>query len=223
MEALTTSQVDRLGKRLAEAAKPSPDDLRMLSQFRHQFGPALDRVLVEVRGCPMLPSGFVLTTRPEKTTGAIVAKLRREHTRLSRMREVAGCRLVVERRVQQEAVVADLWSPHPDWEGIDRRTDPRYGYRAIHLVATDVGGLVEVQVRTQLQQVWADLSESLERVFPGVKYGEAPAAVHETLRRFSDRIWALEAADTGEGRLWRDEHELATLIQGMLRPEEPHA
>jgi Region found in RelA / SpoT proteins len=37
---------------------------------------------------------------------------------------------------------------------VDRRKDPRFGYRAVHLVGIDEL-LVEIQIRTELQNTWA--------------------------------------------------------------------
>ena len=52
------------------------------------------------------------------------------------------------------------------------------------------GGLpVEIQVRTQLQHVWAELSEKLaDRYGMDVKYGGGPEAIYAHLAPASDLI-----------------------------------
>lgn len=72
---------------------------------------------------------------------------------------------------------------------IDRRVDPRAGYRAVHVEVRREGILLEVQVRTALQHQWAELFErTADRLGRGLRYGEpvqlTPEA--ETLLRALD-------------------------------------
>jgi ppGpp synthetase/RelA/SpoT-type nucleotidyltranferase len=59
-------------------------------------------------------------------------------------------------RADQDDVAARIAAQLPDDERppklIDRRLDPRAGYRAVHLEIRREGILLEVQVRTALQQ-----------------------------------------------------------------------
>jgi ppGpp synthetase/RelA/SpoT-type nucleotidyltranferase len=48
---------------------------------------------------------------------------------------------------------------------VDRRAKPSHGYRAVHVVVRESGLPVEVQVRTELQHSWTELSESLADTF----------------------------------------------------------
>jgi len=55
---------------------------------------------------------------------------------------------------------------------IDRRKNPSYGYRAVHVIATARNRPVEIQVRTELQHLWAQLSEKLSDAHGlAIKYG----------------------------------------------------
>jgi ppGpp synthetase/RelA/SpoT-type nucleotidyltranferase len=57
---------------------------------------------------------------------------------------------------------------------VDRRAQPSHGYRAVHVVVSQGGWPVEVQVRTELQNRWALLVERFaDRWGQQVKYGEA--------------------------------------------------
>ncbi len=109
--------------------------------------------------------GFKPTTRV-KTTGTLTEKLVREHgIQLTRINDVAGARIVVAggRASQAEAVSAIVKNFTSSGEKqpqiIDRRSDPRQGYRAVHVVVFINRFAIEVQVRTQLQDSWAQIFE----------------------------------------------------------------
>lgn len=72
-----------------------------------------------------------------KTSPAIVAKLCRSSTALSRMQDVAGARIVVPDLVLQDAGVGALHSLLAEAviDVKDQRAEPdQYGYRAIHVI-----------------------------------------------------------------------------------------
>jgi ppGpp synthetase/RelA/SpoT-type nucleotidyltranferase len=83
---------------------------------------------------------------------------------------------------------------------IDRRVKPSNGYRAVHVVVREVGLPVEVQVRTDLQHVWAESSEKLADAFGSqLKYGGGPKEIRELLDDFSKMIGDFEQhLDMGE-------------------------
>lgn len=166
---------------------------------------------------PMGESGRIpsATRRPTKTLDSISAKLARERTRLSQMQDIIGCRVIVENRreqdilsgslmitaatrafhasfsrelgVPEEIIAGILKRPFGDTVLIDRNTSPSHGYRAVHIVAKDFGAPYEVQIRTELQNRWAQLSERLNDTFPGIKYGHGPPDVQASLYDLSDR------------------------------------
>ena len=112
------------------------------------------------------------TGRLAKSTLSIVEKLRRESLRLSQMQDIAGCRVVVGNVVEQERFVASLINDFPEASVIDRRDNPSYGYRAVHIIAEISGKPIEIQVRTSLQHLWAEVSEKSSDVLdPTIKYG----------------------------------------------------
>jgi hypothetical protein len=58
---------------------------------------------------------------------------------------------------------------------IDRRADPRYGYRAVHLIVRIDQMPLEIQIRTQMQDTWANIVERLaDRWGRGIRYGQDP-------------------------------------------------
>lgn len=178
------TQIDRLGDRL-RAGPPTPSDLGLLDEHRRSFRTAYDAVVSVIRGRLRLEA----TGRPAKSTGSIVEKLRRETIRLSQVQDIAGCRVIVGGVVEQERAVALLREAFAGADVVDRRANPSYGYRAVHVIVRESGKLVEVQVRTALQHLWAELSEKFSDVFhPDLKYGGGPEEPLRLLTVISEAV-----------------------------------
>lgn len=142
--------------------------MRLLEEYRESFGDAYDCVIKDV--CEQLQ--LEPTGRPVKSIPSIIQKLRRESIRLSQIQDIAGCRIVVADISKQDDVVTSISSVFPVITVVDRRLSPSHGYRAVHLVATISEKLVEIQIRTELQHLWAELSERCSDVYDaGLKYG----------------------------------------------------
>lgn len=128
--------------------------------------------------------------------------------RLSQMQDIAGCRLVVQDIFAQDLVVEQLKGTLPSASVIDRRKQPSHGYRAVHVIATVRGKPVEIQVRTELQHLWAQLSEKLSDVFdPAVKYGGGDSESRGMISRASTSIAKLEGLELrlSDPEEWADE------------------
>jgi hypothetical protein len=121
-----------------------------------------------------------LAVRPTsrlKTVGTIVDKVKREPSMsLSKMQDIAGLRIVEEMdRIQQERLARRVEAMYPGFRRVDRRQIPSHGYRAIHVVVHVGQCWVEVQIRTKLQDVWAQLVERLGDVWGRqIRYGGIP-------------------------------------------------
>jgi putative GTP pyrophosphokinase len=164
---LSKTQIDRLGDRLRKG-NISDDDLRLLDQYRRSYTDAYEFVAGTIgKELALEPTG-----RPAKSTTSISDKLRRESIRLTQVQDIAGCRLIVSDIVKQESVVQSLKGLFEHTTVIDRRRQPSHGYRAVHVVVNHGDKLIEIQVRTSLQHLWAELSEKLSDVVdPAIKYG----------------------------------------------------
>lgn len=228
-EKLSKSQIDQLGERIRESGI-SEADLQLLDAYRRSFAHAYEHVVSLIRNELRLePTG-----RPTKSTTSISDKLARDSVRLSQMQDIAGCRIVVADVVAQDALVARLTALFTVSSVFDRRRSPSSGYRAVHIVVRHLGLPVEIQVRTALQHVWAELSEKLSDVVePSVKYGGGPAELRNILRSTSmnganleDLERRLEALKDRKDQ--RDEiaelarsvmeskHALAEMLKGMI-------
>ncbi|MBI4885879.1 MAG: RelA/SpoT domain-containing protein [Acidobacteria bacterium] len=160
-------QIDKLGERL-KAGNTTELDLRELDEYRRSFGEPYQKVAAVIRHHLRLePTG-----REAKSTQSVIEKLRRESVRLTQIQDIAGYRIVVPIVSAQDEVASSLRNIFPDVSVIDRRTAPSHGYRALHVVVRVSDKPIEVQVRTELQHQWAELSEKLSDVRDkSIKYG----------------------------------------------------
>ena len=197
---LSISATDRLGDRLAKA-DPTDEDLLLLGGLRDSHRPALEQVMsVLADHLGLEPVG-----RP-KTNYSIIAKVRRRRTRLSRMQDIAGCRVVVDNYADQDQVVRFLLAHFEDATPDDLRKKPSNHYRAVHVMVVLDGRTVEVQVRTEWQHKWADLSEKLaDKYGLPVKYGEGPVAIHSLLKSLSEKGAEMEELDNERPTLKEDD------------------
>lgn len=181
---LSSTQVDRLGGRL-RSGPVTESDLRLLDGYRQSFGETYEVVVRTIRGkLELEPTG-----RPAKSTTSIIEKLRRESIRLSQIQDIAGCRMVMSDVLEQDRTVEALRDCFPAASVIDRRVTPSHGYRAVHIIPRISDKLVEIQVRSLLQHLWAELSEKLSDVLdPSIKYGGGETAIREGLAKTSEIV-----------------------------------
>jgi ppGpp synthetase/RelA/SpoT-type nucleotidyltranferase len=99
------------------------------------------------------------------------------------MQDIAGARVVAEMtRNEQDELVTKIKQLYPEAREIDRRVRPSFGYRAVHVVVTAEGRLVEIQVRTELQNLWAQLLERLaDQWGRQIRYGGPPNNADEMI------------------------------------------
>jgi Region found in RelA / SpoT proteins len=198
---ISGKQLNKLGKRLASREPITDADYALLAQVAEDYQAVLDKVEARLQDL-----GYQATTRV-KTTGTLQDKLRRSpHLPLKNIHDVAGARIVIDGdREEQDRVAARIVQAFADCpkvpEPIDRRKEPSHGYRAFHVVVYEEGIPVEIQIRTKLQDTWAQITEKLGDAWGrGLRYGLGP-----------DQPNLLAAGGTGEG-VTRGE-----LMQVMMR------
>ncbi|MFA7265151.1 MAG: hypothetical protein WC054_02465 [Candidatus Nanopelagicales bacterium] len=128
-----------------------------------------------------------------KTFSTIAQKLVRGDASLQTMRDIAGVRIKADVSLgQQDRIVAVLQQRLSEGRVIDRRRDPRSGYRALHLAIRYEGIPVEIQVRTALQHVWAETYERVaDRVGRDIRYGKPVPDGNVHAQRVVDLLQAL--------------------------------
>lgn len=181
------SRVDRLGDELRRAVTPQAFDAYF--DYRDEFTDPLEEVSNRVAA--RLQSEV---TGRLKTLDTVIAKLRRSSIRLSQMQDIAGCRTVVEAIGHQNRAVELIALEFPGAVVDDLRAQSHAGYRAVHvIVRSSTGYLVEVQVRTELQNLWAQLSEKLaDIVGSGLKYDGGPPPIRQQLEAMSSELADLD-------------------------------
>ena len=169
---LTLAQVDLLGERLRTSDTVSETDLDLLQRYQAEHAAAL--AYVQARIDDVLPG--VSQTSRIKTIGTLHDKLRRQPTRLSQVQDIAGVRIVRDmNRVEQNRIVEELRQAFVGSRVVDRRARPTYGYRAVHVIVRHGRCNVEIQVRTHMQSLWADVVERLaDRWGRQIRYGGLP-------------------------------------------------
>lgn len=191
MSVLSKAQIDTLGDRLRKG-EDTIDDLILLDAYRDSFQVAFEEVEAALTKLGLLPTG-----RISKTTESIREKLKRQTLRLSRMQDIAGCRVVVPNCVRQDELVRELAERWGDHLIFDRREKPSHGYRAVHMTVRAADELVEIQVRTEAEHHWAETSEKLAQgVDRKIKYGGGPSNIRYTLDQTSSIIGVIERLET---------------------------
>jgi ppGpp synthetase/RelA/SpoT-type nucleotidyltranferase len=168
-EKTSNSELNKLGKRIA-ASLPNPKDadLDLLDQYRNHLLEHLRNVEEVVSAaCPGVVSRM-------KTHATLFDKL--GNFDLAKIQDVGGVRCVVNNRDRQDQLTAELQALLPIDKVVDRRSDPRSGYRAVHLIVIFEDRCpVEIQIRTELQHEWAQRFEQLADMWGRqIRYGELP-------------------------------------------------
>lgn len=194
------NRIDTYGRKIRHAGRKAEDPpqecLDLVDEFRVWHLSTLQSVqtelvefFYELAGLP--EDRFPITSRL-KTSPAIVAKLRRSSTALSRMQDIAGARIVVPALEAQDA--ASLAIPTLFGESVidmkDQREEPdQYGYRAVHATLYRDKRYAEVQIRTVNQDRWAQIVERVDSTYGyDLKHGRGPAAWLEWFHVLSDEL-----------------------------------
>jgi hypothetical protein len=196
MPQLSNRQIDLLGDRLRRS-DPTAENLELLGQVGELYAGPLAEVLGVLTDLGLEPGGRL------KTVGTLVDKLRRmPDLPLSKMQDIAGARVVDGMtREEQDRLVARITARFDRYRVKDRRAEPSYGYRAVHVIVRVQGRPVEIQVRTYLQDLWAQIVERLADAWGrGIRYGEPPsepdlpAAGGRTRHGLIERVMRLSTA-----------------------------
>jgi ppGpp synthetase/RelA/SpoT-type nucleotidyltranferase len=173
------SQLSRMGKRLA-AGRETVADRELYEQTLDAYDQAQIFVTNALQGAtwPDLLGELAVSGRT-KSIDTLIQKLQRTPgLQLPYIHDIAGVRVVggLTLRLQRtfaESLAAAFGVPND--RIIDRIAVPQSGYRALHVVVEVSGIPVEIQVRTRLQSLWADIYERLADSWGRqIRYGDPP-------------------------------------------------
>lgn len=195
----------------------------VLAEFRAGFAYPLTKVAVGLRSMVSCESDTVRVGQRLKREPQIINKLvRQPGMLLSRMEDVGGCRAVLP---SPEAVAGVENRIRKRWQVQRYRdyvADPKAsGYRAVHLVTERDGKRIEVQLRTQGQQEWADAVEAFANKYElPLKDESGPSPVLEFFKIAGEGIYCDEyllPLPEGFGSRYR---EAASAVQDWMQDFE---
>jgi ppGpp synthetase/RelA/SpoT-type nucleotidyltranferase len=177
---LSNSQLKKMGKALADGTETSEqlDHLDALLSRCDEIQLEAREVLAGSLSSIQLASGGNLEVRGRaKTLITLREKLvRMGGQTLPVIRDLAGLRIVGDMTIAEQDMVLDhacnaLGVSVDNRKIIDRRQNPMRGYRALHAEFKLDEIRVELQVRTQLQHVWAEVYERAgDRLGRSIRY-----------------------------------------------------
>ncbi len=201
MAALVDGTVD-LDKLSNEEWLPILVDLELLEGWRERHARPLRTTNASlrhyIRPYTALNAVDVSVTQRLKKVPTILDKLRRYPTMpLTSMEDIGGLRAILPSQSAADEVARRLrrnWTVHRFRDYV--REPKRTGYRALHLIVVKRGVKIEVQLRTVLQDFWANQveldSRNLEIDF---KSGRGHDAVHAYYVHVSELLRMREAVE----------------------------
>lgn len=155
-----------------------------------------------------------------KKVPTIAHKLLREPgMKLARMGDIGGVRAILPDQKSAYRVATRLrrnWTVH---QFRDYVAAPKAdGYRALHLINRHRGRLIEVQLRTENQDVWANVVESIARkVASDLKFGGGPAPLTDFLRAMAEVFAYEDRHERAPAELFRQVKDLRARADTFLR------
>ena len=198
MAQFSRGEVDRLGKRLREAdgRSRSAEDVAMYVAWSTGYARAMQEVRTAIFERAVDASVKGTLSSRVKQIDSVAAKLRRmPSTKLSRLEDIAGCRIVVATTRDADRL-AGACSVLKISRQRNYHESPHNGYRALHLtVRASDGRPVAVPIRTEIEELWANLTERCAAlVDPELKYGDGPQEFRDFLDEMSDLGHRLDIA-----------------------------
>ena len=153
----------------------TPTDWALFDELSREWWRTLTSIETEIKNL-FTESPINISSRM-KNYGTLREKLRRTKLKLSEVRDIIGCRVVVLNLNEEQDLVVRRIIENIEvdkFKVIDRRIISNHGYRAVHIELRRNRTRIEIQVRTELQDLWASTSEAFgELVGRGVRYGKA--------------------------------------------------
>ena len=193
--AYSKTKVDRAGQKVSEIVRLAlegqeiADDrlpeaveaIDIVEWWRREHAKPLSRVAANLRYYAGDHGKPVIAQRLKKAPTISHKLLREPSMKLSRMADIGGVRAVLPTQDATYRVASRLRKNWTITRFRDYVAEPKAdGYRALHLINRNRGRLIEVQLRTPLQDSWANAVETFARtIAPGLKFGAGPPELRE--------------------------------------------
>ena len=187
----TDDEIDALGERLRRGIAVA--DRVIYREYRRVLHRLRRDLEAELRS---LAPGAEFASRTKRIE-TVAAKLqRRPDLTLSQVTDLAGCRIIVSDRAEQQAVVTRLLATYDVQQVDDKSDSPKFGYRAVHFDIRYRGQLMEIQVQTRNQHLWQMVSELAAGYDISIKYGGGLQEVNNALQDLSELAWRCDLEGT---------------------------
>ncbi len=173
---LSNSTVNRIGNiiRRGEGDSDYVEAVKILNTWREAHGGLLDDFYDKCVGLANeVDKNNIIVAQRLKRLPTIIGKLNRfENMRLSSMQDIAGVRIIVDDMAQSKIIEEQI----KNWDNLVKISDyikkPKpSGYRGKHFIFKKDGMFVEIQLRTNLQHLWATSVETTD-IFRGASLKE---------------------------------------------------
>ena len=173
---LSNSAIDRIGNiiRLGKNSDGYDEAAKVLNLWREVHGKLLDDFYDKcVELAEKIDKNNIIVAQRLKRLPTIIGKLNRfNNMRLSSMQDIAGVRIIVNDMEQLRNVEKHV----EKWDNLVKISDyiekpKNSGYRGKHFIFKQDGMFVEIQLRTNLQHLWATSVETTD-IFRGASLKE---------------------------------------------------
>lgn len=181
-------QWNEVGRSLRDAETPGRDDLDAYDEYRQTFSAPLDSVLEMVLELSLDTQVIDEVGARLKTVESVVAKLRAQQIALTEITDIGGVRVVFPSLIDIEQMHARIPAGQIARVKDYRASSTKRGYRALHLILRGDGErMIELQIRSQIHNIWANLSERLHQgTGYDIKHASGPDDLLQTLDDLSD-------------------------------------
>lgn len=169
------------GRRIEQQREKLDEAIEIIDWWRGEHAKPLSRVAGNLRYYAADEGAPVVAQRLKKLPTMVGKLLRTPGMKLARMEDIGGVRAVLPDERAAYRIAGRLRKNWTVTRFRDYITEPKAdGYRALHLINRNHGRLVEVQLRTRLQDAWANSVEiDARRVAPGLKFGAGPGELRD--------------------------------------------
>jgi ppGpp synthetase/RelA/SpoT-type nucleotidyltranferase len=220
--ALSRSAINRLGKTIRDSDDVSQivrsDAFLEYRSLGAEVQSHFHRSIVD-----LLPNRSISSR--VKTIGTIKEKLQREQSlQLSNMDDAVGIRVTGDMALyEQDEVARRLLTVYPDSVIKDRRLNPTSGYRALHLIVKHEILHIEIQIRTEIQSIWANAFERLADDWGRqIRYGGDPNCdIHGIVSKRRDYVQSLSEISLNELAFLESEiSQVSESINTRVQPDK---